>query len=490
MATSVTNKSPGNYVDGGNYEINGGVLSLSSGSGILAGGTANATASVGRAAGEFDISLNANLFSATSGDSVFNLKLTNTPPKNFLIKFDLGGDTTSATATYSNNVTTVSATVTSGALFLTSSLIVNVTIPGNPYNLKSGTTNIALPSGDGHICYCAGTLIETPRGQIAVEHLSEGDEVYVFDKGTRQVAPLKWVGHKHVVAKKDTDRAIRICSGALDDNVPFKDLLVTPEHCLFIEGRFIPARMLVNGRSIRVDDQETFSIYHIETKDHAIVMADGALAESYLDTGNRQTFQSSDKVVFPSFGQAKNWDTDSAAPLEVGRSFVEPLFRKLLARAETLGFPHTSITPDVTNDPELHLLTEAGTQLELLRHSDMHYLFRVPVGITRVWLASNASMPSATIGPFVDDRRSLGVLVGPVQLFQSNRTDIIKTHLETENLAGWYEQEATPARWTAGMAELPISTTPLTEPAILAIKIITAGPYVVVHNNPQKTIAA
>jgi hypothetical protein len=80
--------------------------------------------------------------------------------------------------------------------------------------------------------------------------------------------------------------------------VPHRDLLVMPEHCILVQGRLIPARMLVKGRSILIDrDVVSYQYFHAELETHGILLAEGLTAESYLDTGNRAIFTGDDLPV-------------------------------------------------------------------------------------------------------------------------------------------------------------------------------------------------
>ncbi|WP_367160790.1 Hint domain-containing protein [Kozakia baliensis] len=53
---------------------------------------------------------------------------------------------------------------------------------------------------------------------------------------------------------------------------------------MYFDGRFIPARMLVNGGSIAYDHSfSRYDYYHIETADHSVIFAESMPTESYLD---------------------------------------------------------------------------------------------------------------------------------------------------------------------------------------------------------------
>jgi len=105
-------------------------------------------------------------------------------------------------------------------------------------------------------------------------------------------------------------------------------------------------------------------------------------------------------------------------------------------------------------------------------------MFMLPANVTTVRLVSRASRPSDTIGPFVDDRRDLGVLVGDVSLFASRQTVSLTAHLSLSNLSGWHGLESSTYRWTDGDAMLPLqSGNSSREPGILSIQVVSSGPY-------------
>ena len=82
---------------------------------------------------------------------------------------------------------------------------------------------------------------------------------------------------------------IRIQRGAFADNMPHTDLLVSPDHAIFVDGRLICARQLINGTTIRQEkDWTSVEYFHVELDAHAILLAEGLPAESYLNTGNQR----------------------------------------------------------------------------------------------------------------------------------------------------------------------------------------------------------
>ncbi|MBW6401499.1 Hint domain-containing protein [Roseomonas sp. HJA6] len=141
-------------------------------------------------------------------------------------------------------------------------------------------------------CYVAGTRIATAGGEVPVETLKPGDTVVTADGGGPPLRPVIWVGHRKVSLRRRGNllalAPVRITVGALADGVPHRDLCVSPDHAMFLDGRLVPAGLLVNGVTIFQDFHHAEVTYwHVELPAHALLVAEGALSESYLDDGNR-----------------------------------------------------------------------------------------------------------------------------------------------------------------------------------------------------------
>jgi Hint domain len=81
-------------------------------------------------------------------------------------------------------------------------------------------------NGTAVVCFCTGTLIGTPSGEIPVERLSVGDCVMTAHNGPRAV---RWIGRGRVLATRGRRSAatpVIVRRGALADNVPNRDLHV------------------------------------------------------------------------------------------------------------------------------------------------------------------------------------------------------------------------------------------------------------------------
>lgn len=386
-------------------------------------------------------------------------------------------------------VYTTSTIVRSGA---TSRSIVTV-VSGGTFDTASnywGTSSITMNSGS-YTCFLAGTMIETINGLVAIEDIQIGDQIITYQNGQKQIQPVIWTGYNtaHVMPFISDNLAgypVRIVKNAIAEGIPSKDLLLTSEHCILLDGQFIPVRMLVNGTSISYDHSiKEYTFYHIETEEHSIISADNLLTESYLDTGNRSSFISTNNLIEITNRQ-KKWNIDSAAPLATTREIVEPIFTQLIQRSIDLGFKRTEANTLTTNDSGLHLLTNLGQILEATYQKNNHFVFKIPENTTQILLISRTQCPNESIGPFVDDRRRLGVLIGEVTLLEGNKTSPVTEHLTANNLQGWHDQEQTKCRWTNGHALLTIKNTPSDNIGMLIIQVLAAGPYVLENMNIQQ----
>ncbi|MBI0089103.1 Hint domain-containing protein, partial [Commensalibacter sp. M0402] len=217
-------------------------------------------------------------------------------------------------------------------------------------------------------------------------------------------------GHHSVRRNRPDDvagYAIHIVKDALADNIPYKDMRITPEHCLYIDEKFIPARMLVNHHSIRYDYSKTeYTYYHLELEKHGVIKADGVLSESYLNTDNHKNFHNPEKVV-QLRQETKDWAQDAAAPLETSREAVEPVHAHLKQRALHLGMKNMVAPETITHSTNLHIITDRGEVIhpQWPVTGNGNYVFVLPSPVHHVHIVSNSSRPCDAIGPFVDDRR-------------------------------------------------------------------------------------
>jgi Hint domain len=110
-----------------------------------------------------------------------------------------------------------------------------------------------------------------------------------------EARPIKWIGRRSYGGRLTLGRKdiLPVCikAGALADNVPKRDLWISPNHAMYLDSVLIEARDLINGASIvQAERVETVQYIHIELDSHDVIIAEGALAESFIDDDGRGLF--------------------------------------------------------------------------------------------------------------------------------------------------------------------------------------------------------
>ncbi|MGC8476716.1 MAG: Hint domain-containing protein [Acetobacteraceae bacterium] len=320
------------------------------------------------------------------------------------------------------------------------------------------------------VCYVAGTRILTPDGPRPIETLRPGARVVTAGG---EVRPVVWLGHRRLTPARHKDPArvapVRVRRGALAPGIPRRDLLLSPDHALFLDGVLIAARQLVNGGSIVQEDAAgSVTYWHLELDRHAVVFAEGAAAETYLDTGNRNFFANAPGVsrLHPDdpAGASPDRAAGSCAPFVWEEAQVRPVWDRLAARAVRLGRPPPR--PPTTTAPDLCLLLPGRRLAPLGRDGETHR-FALPAGVRAVTLASRAARPTDT-RPWLEDRRRLGMYVRRLRLdFAGACHEIPLDHPGLS--AGWWAVEPGPRRWTDGAAVLDLP--PHAGPGVLEVTI-------------------
>jgi hypothetical protein len=168
----------------------------------------------------------------------------------------------------------------------------NLYSSGGNYYIDTEPPTLVNAGGFSVSCFCAGTRIRTPDGEAPVERLKRGDLVLTADGAARAIV---WLGVQTVATRfADPLRVtpIRVRAGALADNVPARDLLLSPEHALLVEDVLIQAGALVNGMSIVREScvPPRLAYYHVELEDHSLILAENAPAETFIDNVDRLAF--------------------------------------------------------------------------------------------------------------------------------------------------------------------------------------------------------
>jgi hypothetical protein len=319
-----------------------------------------------------------------------------------------------------------------------------------------GFTTGAFGTDITTVCFCKGTQILTPAGEVGVESLAVGD--LVVTKGAAEPRRITWIGKGQVLAtrgQRGLATPVIVRKGALSPNVPNRDLHVTKAHSLYFDGVFVPVEFLVNHRSIVWDDRaQEVEIYHVELESHDVLIANGAPAESYRDDGNRWLFQNAND----------GWNgapQEPYAPVLTGGLVVDLIWERLLDRAG----PRQPVP--MTDDADLHLVVD-GVRLGASEIAGDLHVFFIPGMPGSVEIASRDVVPAEW--GIARDPRALGVAVRKIELHRGGAYVAVAT--DDPRLAdGVHAFEAEGGiRWTNGRATL--SPEVLAVPGRGALKLV------------------
>ena len=181
-------------------------------------------------------------------------------------------------------------------------------------------------SGDIQLCFLAGSRIRTPVGDRAVEMLRAGDLVVT---ASGEHCPIVWIGRRETDTTRhprpERVRPVRVRRGAFGEGLPERDLLLSPDHALFIDGVLIPVKYLVDGRTVLHELAIARPTYfHVELDRHEILLAEGLPAESLVPGADRSAFANGGGPVqlHPDF-HALAWEAEGCAPLVVTGPVLE-----------------------------------------------------------------------------------------------------------------------------------------------------------------------
>ncbi len=312
----------------------------------------------------------------------------------------------------------------------------------------SGTPRFVLAqdAGSGTLvdiaCYAAGTRIATPRGEVPVESLAAGDAVLAWQDGEWRPARVRWVGCSTVDLARhpQPERAapVRIRAHAIGQGAPARDLWLSPDHAVYLDGALIQAQALLNGATVVQEFPTRIDYVHVELDRHAVLLAEGLPAESYLDTGNRAIFagEAGVRPLHVDLAGAAAWDERACAPLLLGGARVAAAHARVLERAGALGWT-----------------TDADVGLRVIQDGATARL------VSRVFVPAWHGL--------APDRRRLGIAVAALRL------DGRKLPRRAFG-AGWHAPEPG-LRWTDGDARIALR--PVARPALLALRLAVGGRY-------------
>jgi Ca2+-binding RTX toxin-like protein len=153
---------------------------------------------------------------------------------------------------------------------------------------SSSFTNI-----ENIVCFTPGTMIATPKGEVAVENLRVGDKVITRDNGIQEIC---WMGAKemgwHDFAANPHLKPIMVKAGSLGNGLPERDMMLSPNHRLLVANDrtalyfdehevLVAAKHLIGGDGVHQVDSVGTTYFHFMFDQHEVVLSNGAWTESF-----------------------------------------------------------------------------------------------------------------------------------------------------------------------------------------------------------------
>jgi hypothetical protein len=177
--------------------------------------------------------------------------------------------------------------------------------------------------------FAASSRIRAARGEIAAEHLQPGDLVVAVRRGgfaavhavrCRRVRPRD-------LPRPWTAAPVRVCAHAFGWDRPCRDLLLSPDHAVYVDGVLFRAADLLNGVTIVRQDVAEVAYAQIELDRHDVLIADGLPVESFRDNGGDDDSP-----------ERRQWDADACAQLVWQGPKLAATRLALAAQAARLGY--------------------------------------------------------------------------------------------------------------------------------------------------------
>jgi hypothetical protein len=179
-------------------------------------------------------------------------------------------------------------------------------------------------------CFTPGTRIATPTGEVPVETLKIGDKVVTRDNGIQEI---RWAGQRTLnrfeLADHLNTKPVFVKAGALGNNLPERDMLLSPEHRILIAGQspqmqfeeeevLVSAKDMVGRAGVGIHDTHRITYMHFMFDRHEVVLSDGAWTESFQPADTSlgsigDVLRSELLSIYPDLGTVAGLDNYTAA---------------------------------------------------------------------------------------------------------------------------------------------------------------------------------
>ena len=182
-------------------------------------------------------------------------------------------------------------------------------VDGTTYIKVDGDNGGSSEYGDFVACFAEGTLIKSRDGFVRVEDIEVGQMLWTQDAGYQ---PVKWVSSATVEGKGNFAPVV-FAPGAVGN---IQELVVSQQHRMWMSDPslellfdaadiFVPAKHLVGLPGVELRPTEQITYCHFMFDKHHVVLANGALSESFfLGDSALSTLESNARIellsLFPS----------------------------------------------------------------------------------------------------------------------------------------------------------------------------------------------
>ena len=137
-------------------------------------------------------------------------------------------------------------------------------------------------------CFKSGTIISTDQGELKIEKLHNNFNKFSIN------------GSEIIGISKTMDNSgcfIKISKDSLENNVPDKDLFLTGDHLVNIDGELVEAKKLVNNTNITKETKEAQYVYNVLLKKHEIISVHNLPVETLnpKNLGSRKIAKNAEK---------------------------------------------------------------------------------------------------------------------------------------------------------------------------------------------------
>lgn len=163
----------------------------------------------------------------------------------------------------------------------------------NIHNGACALSNLDISPPPSPVCFCSGTEIATPSGPRKVETLVAGDVVLTHTGDRKQIVWIAStrIGLAELLAHPNL-RPIRIPAGAVGPGLPSRDLRVSPQHRIVLQGAasellfgvdtvLVAAKFLVGSIAEVAPLTGRVEYFHVLLEEHEMLVSNGIASESF-----------------------------------------------------------------------------------------------------------------------------------------------------------------------------------------------------------------